>query len=79
VQLALVKHGVNSPDDAGARADADPVADFERLLTSEVPGGDQIIASAEFVTVVGHSRSRLPERSEIANDKHRQGALTMRS
>lgn len=50
-KIALVKHRLDGADDPVLGTDHDLVAYLESFFSAEMPGGDDLVAAAEFVEV----------------------------
>jgi len=50
-KIGLVKHRLDGADDPALSTDRDLVAYLESFFPAEMPGGDDLVAAAEFVEV----------------------------
>src|SRR5207253_1522167 len=61
-QLPFAKQRLDRAHDPVVAADRDPLADLERLLATEVPGRDHLLAAPELVAIVRQS-TRTPSKA----------------
>jgi hypothetical protein len=47
----LAQERPDRPDDPGMSADLQPVADLERLLDTQVAGGDHLVATPQLIAI----------------------------